>query len=337
VSEAQLVTAAEVAAARTERKSLIKTFSARLGLEPERMMSTLKATAFRVRGTEISDEQMAALLVVANQHDLNPFTKEIYAYPDKNGGIVPVIGVDGWLHIVNRHPQFNGMDFKESEEIVTLDGAKPCPAWIECTIHRKDREHPIVIREYLDEVYKPPFVKDGRTINGPWQTHTKRFLRWKTIIQAARVAFSFSGIYDEDEASNILAAEEAIDITPSKDGKLSPKKLREVIDGALAAVKAENGVELQKIWASLTSDEQLFVWGELRSWERSAIKKLLDASKNQAPEDIDPWAVECIKTATAQTLETTWRLVQDAYAERDREVPLDTETVYTDRKAELGL
>lgn len=336
MTEQNVITAEQVAAARSRRVSLIETFANRLGLEPDKMMATLKATAFRVRGGEVTNEQMAALLVVANEHGLNPFTKEIYAYPDKQGGIVPVVGVDGWLKIINEHPQFNGMDFRESDEIATLEGSKPCPKWIECTIHRKDRAHPTVIREYLDEVYRPPFIKDGRAIDGPWQTHTKRFLRHKTIIQAARAAFSFAGIYDPDEADRVLAAEDAIDVTPVK---MSPKRLREIVDGMLAAVKADNAVELQKVWTSMNQDEQLHVWGTLRSWERTAIKKLQSGVK-ALPEgiDLDAWSVEALNaTKDADGYLATWKAVQDAYAERDMLVPPDIETVAMDRKQVLAV
>ncbi len=69
-------------------------------------MNTLKNTAFK--GGNVTDEQFTALLIVANQYGLNPWTKEIYAFPDK-GGIVPVVGVDGWARIINEHPQFDGM------------------------------------------------------------------------------------------------------------------------------------------------------------------------------------------------------------------------------------
>ena len=71
-------------------------------------------------------------------------------------------------------------------------------------IYRKDRSRPVAIREYLDEVYRAPF-KQG--MKGPWQTHTKRFLRHKTLIQCARIAFGFSGIFDEDEAMRIVEGE----------------------------------------------------------------------------------------------------------------------------------
>ena len=151
---------------------------------------------------------MIALLIVADQYDLNSFTREIYAFPDKQNGIVPVVGVDGWSRIINQHPQFDGMEFRASDTIVEMPSSKPCPEWMECVMHRKDRKHPTSICEYLDEVYREPFTgnKDGRsyTVNGPWQSHTKRFLRHKAMIQAARLVFGFGGIFDPDEAQRIV-------------------------------------------------------------------------------------------------------------------------------------
>ena len=197
--------------AQHENKSVIVRMANRFGVDENKLMTTLKNTAFKVKNGEATNEQMMALLVVADQHKLNPFTKEIYAFPDKQNGIVPVVGVDGWSRIINSHPEFDGMDFKSSEEMVEMSGAKPCPAWIECSIYRKDRTHPITAREYLDECYRPPFKGTGSNgpyeVSGPWQTHTKRFLRHKCMIQCARLAFSFAGIYDPDEAERIRESE----------------------------------------------------------------------------------------------------------------------------------
>ncbi|WP_414836262.1 recombinase RecT, partial [Escherichia coli] len=39
---------------------------------------------------------------------------------------------------------------------------------------------------------------------GPWQSHPKRMLRHKAMIQCARLAFGFAGIYDKDEAERIV-------------------------------------------------------------------------------------------------------------------------------------
>lgn len=169
------------------------------------LTATLKATAFRQSGNEVvTDAQMEALLIVAEQYRLNPFTKELFAFSDK-GAIVPVVSVDGWARIINEHPDFDGLEFRYSETMVTMPRGKPCPEWCEVTLYRKDRSRPTVVREYLDEVYQPPRGKDGG-FDGPWQTHTKRFLRHKTLIQGARIAFGFAGIFDEDEARRIIDA-----------------------------------------------------------------------------------------------------------------------------------
>lgn len=181
---------AEVAAAQPQQPpSLLATMAARFGVEPKKMLATLKATAFK---GDVTDEQMMALLIVANQYGLNPWTKEIYAFPDK-GGIVPVMGVDGWTRIMNSSPEFDGIEFTE--------GGEGGDAWVECVIYRKDRSRPTKVREYL---------KECKRNTGPWGSHPKRMLRHKAMIQCARVAFSFGGIYDEDEAAQIIER----DVTP---------------------------------------------------------------------------------------------------------------------------
>ena len=155
------------------------------------LVNTLKATCFK-SGTQVTDAQMTALLIVANQYGLNPFTREIYAFPDK-GGIVPVVGLDGWSRIINNHDQFDGMDFAQDDESCT------------CTIYRKDRSHPVKVTEWMSEC---------RRSTGPWQSHPKRMLRHKAMIQCARLAFGFSGIFEQDEAERIIEADAPKRIDP---------------------------------------------------------------------------------------------------------------------------
>lgn len=192
-----------------KKKKLVEVLADKYGVEKDKLLNTLKTTVFRQKDNkQISNEQMMTLLVVANEYNLNPFTKEIYAYPDKEG-IVPVVGVDGWSRIINEHPMLDGIEFGFSETLTTPHGSeKTCFEWVECRIYRKDRSKPVCVTEFLDEVYRDPFSgqKDGRsyTIKGPWQTHPKRMLRHKALIQCARLALGFTGIKDEDEAQRII-------------------------------------------------------------------------------------------------------------------------------------
>jgi len=165
--------------------TLTQTLATKLDMgDGEGLIETLKATAFK---GQVSDAQMTALLVVANQYGLNPWTREVYAFPDKNNGIVPVVGVDGWSRIINSHPQFDGMEFEQDAESCT------------CVIYRKDRGRPIKVTEWMSE------CKRG---TGAWQSHPRRMLRHKSMIQAARLAFGYGGIYDQDEAERIVDATE---------------------------------------------------------------------------------------------------------------------------------
>lgn len=85
------------------------------------------------------------------------------------------------------------MDFEQDSESCT------------CRIYRKDRNHPICVTEWMDECRREPFkTRDGRDVTGPWQSHPKRMLRHKAMIQCARLAFGFAGIYDKDEAERIV-------------------------------------------------------------------------------------------------------------------------------------
>lgn len=223
VAKAEPVSAGAVTTTGDGRPRLLATMAAKYQVDPDKMLYTLKQTAFRGDGNkEVTNEQLMALLVVANEYNLNPWLKEIYAFPDKAGGIVPVIGVDGWIRMMNEHPQFDSHEFQypdhENDEI---------PPWIECVIHRKDRTKPIVIREYFSEVKRN---------TGPWGSHPRRMLRHKALIQCARVAFGFSGVHDPDEAERIR---EAIDVTPRSTPKPATEAPRAISNGQPALANEE--------------------------------------------------------------------------------------------------
>ncbi|MFW2064025.1 recombinase RecT [Acinetobacter ursingii] len=147
-------------------------------VDPAELANTLVNTVFK----KATNDEFLSLLIVANQYKLNPFTKEIYAFPAKGGGITPVVGIDGWARIINDNPLTDGIQFEQDEESCT------------CKIYRKDRSHPTVVTEYLSECLGT---------SEPWKKYPKRMLRHKALIQCARLAFGFSGIYDEDEARRI--------------------------------------------------------------------------------------------------------------------------------------
>jgi len=176
---------------KVETSPLISKLADRYGMTPKTMIDTIIATVFP--NAKASIPQLMMFMQVAEQYNLNPFTKEIYAFPSK-GGIVPIVPVDGWTNIINSHPQYDGVEFIDA---IGQDGRIIS---VTCIIYRKDRNHPTQVTEYLDECNRA---------TEPWARWPKRMLRHKALIQCARVAFSLAGIYEQDEAERILEAEAA--------------------------------------------------------------------------------------------------------------------------------
>lgn len=172
------------------KRSLVDSMAARYDMEPGAFVSAIKATV--IKG-DCSNEQFAAFLMVAKEYDLNPLTKEIYAFPDR-GGITPIVSIDGWMNLINSHPQFDGMEFTDTH------GEDGKLSSVECRMFRKDRARPISVIEYMSECYRQ---------TDPWKKWPNRMLRHKAAIQCARYAFGFSGIMEPDEYERMR------DVTPA--------------------------------------------------------------------------------------------------------------------------
>jgi phage recombination protein Bet len=186
----------------SQKQSALAVMASKFSVEPPKLLETLRATLM----PKATNEELLAFVVTANQYDLNPFTKEIYAFPGRSGGINPVVSVDGWIKLMNRHPQFDGIQFKTEDK----DGK---PFSVTATIYLKDRSRPVEVTEYFSECSRN---------TEPWKVNPRRMLRHKALIQCARIAFGFSGISDDEEAAPSVS----VNVTPSRPifrSKLEPK------------------------------------------------------------------------------------------------------------------
>ncbi len=91
-------------------QSLTQRLADKFKIDRDQFIATVKATCIK---DDCTNEQFAQFLMVADEYNLNPFTKEIYAFPSR-GGIQPIVSIDGWLKIINSHQQFDGMQFEDT-------------------------------------------------------------------------------------------------------------------------------------------------------------------------------------------------------------------------------
>lgn len=277
------------------------------------LIETLKATAFK---GQVSDAQMTALMVVANQYALNPWTKEIYAFPDKNNGIVPVVGVDGWSRIINSHPQFDGIEFEQDDQSCT------------CVIFRKDRNRPIKVTEWMAE------CKRG---TGPWQSHPKRMLRHKAMIQCARLAFGYGGIYDQDEAERIVEAQpmgqrqpvdmgQAEVVLPEWPADKWAQRLPQILDGIAQGKTIEDALAWLGSKGKVTAEQEKQL--------RDEVAKRQQATQEDGAPTVDPAKLEAdIKACT--DLEKLFELGNLLETVTDKDQHAAISQIFDARAAEL--
>src|SRR5574343_204065 len=166
----------------TNKKGALESLAGRLDLDANVLAETLKKTAFSLCK---DDAQFISAIVVANTYGLNPILREMTAFPGSSGGVVPVVMIDGWIKLVNRQPNYDGVELIENDikdkpvnrSGTTLDS-------VTAKFYIKGREHPVVITEYMDECYDP-----SKT---PWKRWPRRMLRHKAYIQGARIAYGCS-------------------------------------------------------------------------------------------------------------------------------------------------
>lgn len=184
-----------------QKSGLLEQMAARYGLAPDIYERTVAAVAMPQKSgkPDCTREELISCLVVANEHNLNPLTKEIYFMRTRAGMIQPIVSVDGWVKKLNEHPQFDGLEFEDDFD------DKGNIRSVTCIIHRKDRSKPIRITEYLDECQQD---------SGPWKKTKKRMLRHRALTQGARYAVGFAGVMDRDEFEQWQGMDAARDITP---------------------------------------------------------------------------------------------------------------------------
>ena len=234
-------------------------------------------------GNAPSREHVAAFLLVAKEHGLNPFTREIFAFPAK-GAIQAVVSVDGWMKLINSHPQFDGMKFHDAFD------AEGRLLAVTCSMYRKDRNHPVEVTEYMSE------CKRG---TDTWKQWPARMLRHKAAIQAARYAFGFAGIMEPDEAERMVdihAGDSVANIPPANptgderkqrhDDALeqyaaSVETIKELIGKWDVSQDADHLYSVREAWAEIPSAGQMDLWlaptkgGCFTTYERDVIKTKL--------------------------------------------------------------
>jgi phage recombination protein Bet len=213
---------AEIVSAK--KPSLLEKMADEYSLDTLKFWEGIKATIAPTKkdGALASDAEIMTFLMVANQYKLNPFLREIHGFVGKGGKVQVIVGIDGWIKMVNRRADYGGFDMLHK-----LD-EKGNLASITCRMKVKDDSVALGVRivemtEYMSECKMP-----GKE---PWEKWPARMLHHKAFIQAARYAFGITEFIDEDEGERYATE---IDVTPGKSAFSPPQQKKEESAGTMA-------------------------------------------------------------------------------------------------------
>ena len=182
----------------------IQTLSVSMGVSQEEVAEVIKGMIISSKnqhGAIATNAEMAVVSSVCAKYDLNPLVSECAAFVS-GGKLSVVVMIQGWYRIVNRQPDFDGVEFEDK-----LDSNGGIIATT-CVMYLKNRSRPVRVTEYLSE------CRQERS--DVWKKYPFRMLRHKAYIQCAKMAFGISEVIDDDEASRIAAnSPREKDITPS--------------------------------------------------------------------------------------------------------------------------
>lgn len=141
-------------------------------------------------GAQATNAEMTVVSSIFAKYDLNPFIREGHAFVS-GGKLQVMIGLDGWLKIANRHPEFDGYEqfdnFDDKGDLVSVT----------TKIYVKTRRFPTPHTEYMKEAFV--------STSPAWKKFPFRMLAGKSLGQCVRKAFGVSEVLDDDEASRIAA------------------------------------------------------------------------------------------------------------------------------------
>lgn len=216
-----------------------------LGIEKGMMIETLKAQCFKgKRPDEVSDAQLAAFVSTANVLKVNPLVPGmLYAYPERNGGITPILGPDGTFKKLDEQIAEGKLAGFECDVTCDKDG-KPIKA--DAVIYRGGDAKPAKYTAWFSEWCV--------TSNPNWQTRPRHMLWVRAIKQCARQVIHGLPMdadeYEIAQMQNVTGTGDApADVTPRPTPKPRAKK------GA-AAVEENPPIDVPTTPAPQTEDPE---------------------------------------------------------------------------------
>ena len=172
--------------ATVNRQSILQTSAAFLGVDPKHVYNVLRGIWGTTKGQPaLTDAEIWRGLALISRYELDPFAREIYVTRDKQGRLMIILGIDGWIRVLNRTDHYDGFE----QELEEQDGRILS---VTTSIYSTKRSHATSYKAFASE-----YVKLGGFMAEKIPGH---MLRLFSLRHAARLFTPLGGCVTEEEA-----------------------------------------------------------------------------------------------------------------------------------------
>jgi len=183
---------------------------------PEKDWSKELKLVKEITAKNCNTTEFKLLLFMAQQYDLNPLKKEIFAIKYQNHPAMIMVSRDGFLNIAHKSGKFGAMKttFEFETKKNRLGNDVEVPKSATCRIWRKDFDKPFEVTVYAKE-----YMDWSKPI---WKAKPATMLGKVAESQCLRRAFNISGMYEPSEMDNSGLTEKKDE---RKDEDIQPKRI----------------------------------------------------------------------------------------------------------------
>ena len=266
-------------------RTITESTAAFLGIDAAKVFDLLRGVWTVTNGKPpLSNQELMVGMALVSRYGLDPFAREIYVTRDNKGKLMVVVGVDGWIRVLNRTPGYDGFE----QELVLGEGGEIKE--VITRIYSKDRSHPATYRAFASD-----YAKLGGFMIGKIPGHMLRIFSLK---HAARLFTPLGCVVTQEEAEWMTAAPpEPINsleqlterLTAEPEPEPEPEPERTPVDAAPTPRQTTNADELaERIGNAITASNVAQLEGDLERCLRdgfiarrdhAALVELLDGAK----------------------------------------------------------
>jgi hypothetical protein len=250
--------------ATARHKSVLMDAASILGVNPTKLCDLLRNVWKTSKGVApLTDAEMFKGLSLIARYELDPIAKDVYVTRTKDGKLLTIIGIDGWIKVLDRTEHYDGFEWDDETD------ANGKVIAVNVRIYSTKRSRPTTYRGLMSE-----YQRVGGVVAKDMPVH---MLRLFSLRHAARLFTPIGGdVLTEEEARYVQDHHAEQSVVPSSKSK--SEALADHLMNRMAEPTPEPEQEPEPEQQAETADGETAEDNAAISWCEAIIARLMKAS-----------------------------------------------------------